>query len=133
MKHQICADEEFAQFLLGEAQDAQTRFWSTLSALERQLSVELNSTKDLENTTLDRLLTDPEMWETSSIPKPTWIFNDRELHTMLYSLRMLQNKVRNAKNPSCQENGVSDHIKGENFTILTIEEIDYLCERLTPA
>ena len=77
MKEPICADEEYTQFLLGEAQDAQTRFWNTLSALEGQLGVELNSSKDLELATIDRLLSDPEMWESSSVTEPVYVFNNQ--------------------------------------------------------
>ena len=131
MKEPICADEEYAQFLLGEAQDAQTRFWSTLSALENQLDVKLNSTKDLELVTIDRLLADSEMWESNSMTEPTRGFNDSELRTMLHSLRLLQGALRNGLEPSCQKDGVCDHLK--NVKMLTTGEIDDLCRRLTPA
>jgi hypothetical protein len=131
MKQPVCVDEEYARFLLGEAQDAQTRFWNTLSALESQLNVELNSTKDLEHLTIDRLLVDPEMWESSSVPEPARIFDNRELSTMLHSLRLLQGALRNGQNHSCLENGICDHMS--ELTMLSQSEIDDLCERLSPA
>jgi hypothetical protein len=131
MKQPIRVDEEYAQFLIEEAQNAQTKFWNTLSALESQLNVELNSTKDLEHVTIGRLLVDPEMWESSSVPEPARIFDNRELSTMLHSLKLLQGALRNRQDRSCLENGVCSHLEG--VTMLTVAEIDSLCERLMPA
>lgn len=63
MSEQTLARDDYAQFLLSEARDAQTRFWNALSALEDQLDVALKSTQDLEHATIERLLTDSQMWE----------------------------------------------------------------------
>ena len=67
MSGKTCAGDEYAEFLLGEVQEAQTRFWNALSALENHLDVALKSTQDLEQATVERLLTDPEMWEESPV------------------------------------------------------------------
>jgi hypothetical protein len=45
-----------AQELLSECSELQSRFWEVLSKLEEALGVDIDSTCDLENQTVDSLL-----------------------------------------------------------------------------
>lgn len=56
MKDLSTRSRNYADFLLREAQDEQTRFWDTLGDLEGILGIEIESTQDLETMTVDGLL-----------------------------------------------------------------------------